>query len=279
VAFDDLLSLAPRLLAAAIWAIALGLSLHHLLAAIGLDGFKAGYDGGPEDLAPEGKDDLYADLYQQLVKLGFQPAGVTWERIAGKARINSFAFLRPSESCRASLWRLLGGDYRAYWITQFGDGGAVLTTNYRRPVWKGPRYLARGIPTTDLTLLLNEHRRDVAAFVAAGSVPIRCANLDEVAEAKRAYHYNPTVRREYQRTQWVSFSHKVFLLGVLPTGIGLLATANRWLASPAAAWLLGLAVCVFWAFRLHVLRGHVLRQISDEQQNADAARRIQSLTK
>src|SRR5437879_4917728 len=98
MAFDDLLSLAPRLLAAAIWGIALGLSLHHLLAAIGLDGFKAGYEGGPDDLAPEGKDELYADLYQQLIELGFRPAGVTWEKIAGKARIHSFGFLHPSES-------------------------------------------------------------------------------------------------------------------------------------------------------------------------------------
>src|SRR5262249_32195637 len=157
----------------------LGLSLQYLLAVLGVDGFVAGYEGGPEDLAPEGKDALYAHFYRQLIDLGFRPAGVTWEKIAAKPRIESFAFLHPSDSCRASVWRLLGGDFRAYWITQFSDGGAALTANYSRPPWNGPSYLAQGIPTTDLALLLDAHRRQVAALVAAGSVPVRCTNLDE----------------------------------------------------------------------------------------------------
>jgi hypothetical protein len=277
--FDDLLPLAPWLIAAAIWAIALGVSLQHALAALGLDGFRAGYEGGPEDLAPEGKDDLYAHFFHQLTDLGFQPAGVTWEKIAAKPRIESFAFLHSSESCRASVWRLLGGDYRAYWITQFRDGGAVLTTNYRRPLWKGRDYLARGIPTTDLALLSDNHRRDVATFVAAGSVPVRCSNLDEVTEAKRAYHHHPTVRWELQRTQWYNFLTRAFLLGVMPTGVALLAIASRRLANPTVPWLLGLALCVFMTLRLRGLRRQVLRQITDEQHHADAARDAESLTR
>src|SRR5439155_18114157 len=143
--------------------------------------------------------------------------------------------------------------------------------------WQGPGYVARGIPTTDLGLLLDQHRHDVASLVAAGNVPVRCANLDDVAEAKRAYHYHPTVRREHQRTQWFNFLTRTFLLGLLPTGVALLAIVSRRLPNPAAAWLLGLAVCVFMAIRLRGLRRQVLRQITDEQQHADAARDAESL--
>jgi hypothetical protein len=270
--FDDLSSLAPWLIGGAIWAIAVGLSLQYVLAAIGMDGFEAGHEGGPEDLAPDGKDGLYAHFHRQLIDLGFKPAGVTWEKIAAKPRIESFAFLHPSESCRASVWRMLGGGFRAYWITQFSDGGAVLTANYTRPVWSGPSYLAQGIPTTDLALLLDTHRRHVAALLAAGSVPVRCANLDDVAEAKRAYHHSPTVRQRYQQTQWFNFLSRAFMLGGLPTGVALVTVANRWLPNPAAAWLLGLATCAFMAARLHAGRGQVLRHLTAEQQCADAAR-------
>src|SRR5262245_21983321 len=124
------LELAPWLLAGAIWAVALGISYRHFLAAAGDNKFAAGFEGGPEDLAPDGQDEIYDDFYKQLLALGFQPAGVTWEKVVGGRKIDSYAFLHPEQICRASMWRLLGADYRMYFITQFDDGAAVLTPNY-----------------------------------------------------------------------------------------------------------------------------------------------------
>src|SRR5262249_41249297 len=127
MSLDDLLNVVPWLLAAVVWALALGVSLGHFWAAAGVEGFEAGFSGGPEDLVPEGDDPLYASFYRQLQELGFVPAGVTWEKVRGKPPINSFAFLHPTETGRASLWRALGGDFRAYFVTQFTDGTCVLT--------------------------------------------------------------------------------------------------------------------------------------------------------
>lgn len=78
---DDLASFAPWLIAGTIWAIAFFLMLNHALAAVGLDGFTAGHEGGPVDAAPDGTDALYEHFYRQLVALGMRPAGITWEKI------------------------------------------------------------------------------------------------------------------------------------------------------------------------------------------------------
>lgn len=269
---DDLVSFAPWLIAGAIWAIAFFLALNHALAAVGLDGFTAGHEGGPVDAAPDGTDDLYDHFYRQLVALGMRPAGITWEKIAAKPKLNSFAFLHPTKAYRASVWRMLGGDFRVYWITQFNDAGAVLTANYLRPTWTGPGYLARGIPTNDLAMLLDEHRRDVANMVTTGREPVRCSTLDDVVEAKLIYHHSPIVRRQYQHTQWTNFLSRMFLVGGLPCGLAFIATTRHWVATPTSAWLLGLAACAFFAVRLHMLRGKVLQQLSNEQRKSDEAR-------
>jgi hypothetical protein len=222
------------LLAAGVLALTLWVSLRHLLAALGLECFDVGVFGGPEDLEPNGQDEIYGDLHSQLVALGFQPAGQSWESALARPRTLACVFLHPTETCRASLSRLCGGDYRAYFLTDFADGGAVLTANYSRSVWSGPNYLARGTPTRSLAWLLEEHRRDVAPFVEAGCVPRRCAGLQDVPEAKRRYRRHPAVRRHFRAVERINFRRKAVRVGVLPVCYVAWVLWGGWL--PAAAW-------------------------------------------
>jgi hypothetical protein len=272
MSFDELSLWSPWLLAAAVWALALRISLRHFWTASGVSGFDAGSWGGPEDLAPPGKGELYAKLYQQLVDLGFQPVGVTWEKLLGKRKIESFAFLHPSESWRASVWPALGGDFRVYFVTQFTDGASVLTGNYPRRPTEGPNHLARGVPTMNLELLLDEHRSDVGQFMAAGHVTERCASLADIVEAKRVYMLNTTVQSRFRATEWYNFLTRVSILGVLPSVIALAAISGGWVTSPLYGWLLALCVSIILALRLKTAKQEVLKEMTAQQHAADEER-------
>src|SRR5262249_38418616 len=139
---EELVASAPWLLAATIWILALIVCRRHVCPAVGLKGYQFGWSDGPQALAPTGNDALYDSFYEQLLALGFRPAGVTWEKVPGKRKIEASAFLHPKDAWRASIWRALGADFRIYFLPQFTDPGAVLTANYPRRVTRGPNYLA-----------------------------------------------------------------------------------------------------------------------------------------
>jgi hypothetical protein len=269
---DELLAAAPWLLAAAVWMLALAVSLGHLWPSVGLDGFKAGWSAGPEALTPLGDDEWYASIYDQLFALGFRPAGVTWEQVRGKRKIEACAFLHPTEPWRVSAWRALGGDFRVYFVTQFAGGGAALTANYPRLTTQGPDYVARGVPTNDLAVLLDAHREDVAGFLDAGHEPLRCASLEEIVEAKYAYMKNPSVSETYRRTSWYNFSRRLLFVGGMPTAFALSLQGRRFAWAPLNAWLGALAACVLAIVWLRLARRTVLREINATQRAADRQR-------
>ena len=180
--------------------LALSLSIRHALAAAGLDGFDAGSEEGPDELTPDGQDPLYADLYHQLLELGFQPAGVTWEKTVGKPKIKSLAFLHPRDCCRAlavcSPGRRLPSllHYPVHgWRGRADD--QLFPPTVARPRLPGP-----GRADHRPARLLEEHRRDAAPFVLAGHARRVAASLEDIVAAKRDYHANPTVQRHYRRT-------------------------------------------------------------------------------
>jgi len=268
---ENLLPYAPWLLAASVWALALAISQRHFWAAVGLEAFDAGWSAGPESITPTGEDELYDSFYEQLLALGFTPAGTTWEQVRGRVRIESRAFLHPTEAWRASTWRALGGDYRVYFVTQFAKG-AVLTANYSRPIWQEPNYLARGLPTLDLAQLLEEHRHDVALQVARGNEPERCDSLDEIVRAKRAYHQIPAVSGKYRRTEWFNFNRRLLYVGFLPTCVALVMMLRREPAAATYAWLVALAFSVGMVIFLRLVRAEILTHMTAQQRAADGHR-------
>jgi hypothetical protein len=267
----ELLALAPWVLATATGGVILGVCLPYLVRAIGLDGWRTGSWGGPSDLDPEGKDALYADFYRQLLDLGFEPAGVTWEKVWGKPKIVSFAFLHRQHGCRASVWRLLGGDYRVYLSSQFRDGAAILTANYSRPLQSAADYLAHGIPTTSLALLLAAHCQAVEQFQKAGRVLWKCNILEDIDDFKRAYHFHPVVRKRFLRDNWSSFASRAMTVGLIPMVQAAVSITTGSL-SPLTAWLVALVLAVSFMLQWKKSTQVVLRTKTAEQRAADAAR-------
>ena len=180
---ETLETLATVALAAATVALALWVCLPSFLPAIGLAFFDCGGDLDDERSRTE-EDPHYLDLRGQLEKLGFTSVGSGWEKSIGSPRSQSSLFCHPVYGCYAGMWRLAGGDFRAYIVTIFDDGAAVFTANYSRPLVQTSDYHAAGTPTHSMSVLLEEHRRAVDAFVERGHAVRRCANLEDVLNAK-----------------------------------------------------------------------------------------------
>lgn len=267
---DQLLAVATWVLGAATVCLALAGTVPHLLAALGLGFFRTGIEGGPSDLDPDGKGETYGELYRQLIDLGFEPLGKSWEK-AEMRKIDSFIFLHRQEGFRASIWPLLGGDYRMYFLTMFTDGAAVLTANYPRPTQDAADYFAQGVPTVILANALAEHRKSTARFVERGHKVWAPHTLEDIPEQKRRYHYHPAIRRNYLKNKWSIFRNKAIVLLLFPAAAAGLA---HWAGYPAfLASLVAFLTCVFFTAKLKELLHKTLKEIGAEQREADRERR------
>lgn len=168
--------------------------------------------------------------------------------------------------------RYLGGDHRVYLLSQFQDGGALLTANYPRPRQEWAGYLAHGVPTLSLAMLLAEHSHELVRFLEAGHVPLECATLEAIREAKRAYHHNPMIHRDYRRNNWSVFRVRVQTVGLIPVALGFGFMASKTF-SPLASWLLAFGFAVGLSLLVGQRRSWYLHLMTAQQRQADARRK------
>jgi hypothetical protein len=146
-----------------------------LLAVLGLTRVRIEPTGGPETAEPAGDDGQYADLFERLRDLGFQPLGSRveiawfylfyWKRTSLPGRI----LATPQRDCFVSLYRLFHGDpWRVCYATILTDGTLVSTANQmERLRIDRPGYYRRGYLTDDLADLLRLHQDAVEGFRSA----------------------------------------------------------------------------------------------------------------
>jgi len=205
-----------------------------------------------------------------LIDLGFAPVGKSWEK-AEMRKIVSFIFLHRQDGCRASIWSLLGGDYRMYFLTMFTDGAAVLTANYPRNTQEATDYLARGVPTAILAYAFAEHRQSTDRFIEHGHKVWPPRALADIPEMKRIYHHLPAIRGKYLQNKWSIFWNKGVQVALIPAVAGcfiFLAGYPAFLAS-----LVALLTSTFFTVNLKERLGKVLKDVTAAQQEADRDRR------
>jgi hypothetical protein len=147
-----------------------------LLAILGFTRVQITPTGGPETAEPTGNDPGYADLYDRLRQLGFEPLGgrveIAWFFMWYWRRrsLPGFVLAGPGGECFASLYHLYVGDpWRLCFSTVMTDGTLVSTANQiERLRIDRPGYYRRGYVTQDLGELLRLHEAAVADFRARG---------------------------------------------------------------------------------------------------------------
>jgi hypothetical protein len=263
----DLFLLTERGLMLLAGSLLLAICLPNLLQLVGWHRFHNGIYGGPSDVEPEGKGDLYAHYYGQLRQLGFEPLGVYWEQVIFGRPSQEFAFVLPKENCQAIVYRLAGGDFRVVFKTVFVDGALVKTCNYSRDPQKETDCLVQGVPTQNLMTALAEHRQAVARFRLAGHAPHDCGTLEAFAEAESMSFFNGTVQREYRAAQWIILLGKLLFMGTVP---GLMLFVSTWRGgSSRVAWVtLSLLAIGYLVVEKRGLR-QATQALTAEQESAD----------
>src|SRR5262245_30578474 len=102
--------------------------LIQLVRLLGQRRFHNGSYGTPFDVVPDGKDADYAEMYQELMSLGFEPLGIYWESL-WFLKFKERAFRSPKRDCVATMYKLLDDPWEVGFLTVFTDGAAVFTSN------------------------------------------------------------------------------------------------------------------------------------------------------
>jgi len=205
----------PELRSLLEWLLILGVAawifLPNLLAALGISYYRNQVSGEPADLDPQGKGPIYADLHEQLVHLGFYPLGLYREQVLARRGRREFIFVHHSEHCVAVIFRLVRGNPRLVLKSYFANGAVVGTCNaYEQQ--DDANFLVKGVASNAVDVVLEEHRRGVGRFTAAGNKLLDCSTLATYAERERQYFFNPTIRRKYRSAQWTILFAKLLVL-------------------------------------------------------------------
>ena len=69
----------------------------HFLLVLGVNQYRNGVFGGPEDLDPDDKSERFQKTYDDLIQLGFEPLGLHWS-IIGRT-ISTQAYVLDCRKC------------------------------------------------------------------------------------------------------------------------------------------------------------------------------------
>src|SRR5947209_11326257 len=88
----------------------IGVCLPDVLYLLGLVRVRRGILGGPEEIRSGRETWLTEDISEQLNVLGFEPAGLYWERMPAHKTFREAIFVSRHEDCFAAVYRLFNND-------------------------------------------------------------------------------------------------------------------------------------------------------------------------
>lgn len=242
-----------------------------LLMMAGLTRVRFRILGGPEALQPTGDDPQYADLFERLHALGFEPLGSRreigwfcnghWYKAFPPGRV----FASPTGDCFVTLYRIFAGHpWRLSFHTVFADGSLVSTANQMpnfRIDLEG--YHRWGSVTPDLAELLRLHHETAERY--GGGRGLDAARLDlEGVCAAITRHSERYLRSRGLELGLCGLAGPLLLAGAWAI-LGLNFGFTRW-AAPAAV--------VLAAGLYKLLRGELIRKAARLSWNRDRERTL-----
>jgi hypothetical protein len=222
---QEILRWAARLAAGAL---ALAVCLPHFLLLIGWRRYRNGVYGGPEDLSPDSKDDVYQVKYEQLVAHGFKPLGIHWSRVGRTISTETYVFGSVQQRCLAQVY---SRSHNLYLVTAFQGGDIVYTMDTCSKEHHVAGYWVTGLQGANVEELLAAHRRKVSAWAAEGREALPTPSLPDAPAVFRAVNTHPVNNRLLRS---VAASNLGFTLFLLALGTGL------------AGWLFGFSGPAPW---------------------------------
>ena len=238
--------------------------------------------GGPESARPTGDDAQYADLFERLSDLGFEPLGSRseigwfcnghWYKKFPPGRI----FATPERDVFVSLFRIFPGHpWRLAFSTVFTDGALVMTAN-QMPNFRIdlPDYLRWGDPTPDLAELLRLHREAAEDFSRDRGRTVAAPDLEGVCQTI-CRHSERHLRHKGLEMGLNGLTTPLVFVGMIAFGAGYYFGFDRW-TLPAAVALGGVAYSLL---RPYAVRDAAQRQAAQDRETGLAhhwARRRQA---
>jgi hypothetical protein len=155
----------------------------HLLLVLGINQYRNGVFGGPEDLEPDDKSVRYQDVYYQLVHLGFEPLGLHWSTIGRTISTQTFVFSLPEVHCIATIY---SRSDNLYLVTGFEGNAALETTSVRTNEIRSNDFWLTSIPDASVKVLLSGHQNQLQELVSKGWQPLPASKLEDIPAITRA---------------------------------------------------------------------------------------------
>ncbi|MFT3837352.1 MAG: hypothetical protein QM723_10195 [Myxococcaceae bacterium] len=144
-----------------------------------------------EDAPPASHSSMAQRVFNEVEALGFSRIGVKVE-IAKRTgfRVPSVEFSSAEHRAFASIFFTRDAAPMLFFQTDFDDGSLVLTGAYHRDSHRKPRAVLTGQPNQSLAKVLEAHRAEVEAFVAAGRSIREGWDLDARVRSSLAFFEN-----------------------------------------------------------------------------------------
>jgi hypothetical protein len=204
----EMLTWVVRLVAAGF---ALAVCLPHLLLWLGLRRYRNGTYGGPEDLTPDDKPDVYRKKYQELLAHGFRPLGIHWSRVGRTIATETYIFGSSEHRCLAQIY---SRSHNLYLVTAFQGGDVIYTMDAYPAERHLPGYRVTGLLDPTVEELLDEHRRQVDGWVAAGREPLPTAALADAPPIFGAVNTHPANDRLMTSVSATNLGLALFVLAL-----------------------------------------------------------------
>jgi hypothetical protein len=125
----------------------------HFLLVLGINRYRNGVFGGPEDLEPDNKSERYQDCYQDLIQLGFEPLGLHWSMIGRTISTQAYVFGLPEVPCMAEIY---SRSDNLYLVTGFEGNADLETTSVPTNEVRSKDFCLTSLPHAPVQVLLED---------------------------------------------------------------------------------------------------------------------------
>jgi hypothetical protein len=198
----------------------------HFLLVLGINQYRNGVFGGPEDLDPDDKSERFQKTYNDLIQLGFEPLGLHWSTIGRTISTQAYVFALSEVPCIAEIY---SRSDNLYLVTGFEGNSALETTSVPTKEVRSKDFCLTSLPHASVQVLLADHRNQVEELVAQGWRPLPASRLEEIPAITRAASSGSN---HNSRLRGFALKH----LQTILTSVGIAALTFGWIFGFAGPW-------------------------------------------